>query len=96
MPDDSLPIRTEMMSARQRCTILIASVLVAHTHWTPAPALVMVLCTMLATVASFGMKHAVEGWALFKASPESMLLEGAYEEPGSRQDRRRRTRYRAL
>jgi MFS family permease len=36
---------------------LIASVLVARTHWPPAPALFMVLCAALAFMASFGMKE---------------------------------------
>lgn len=40
---------------------LIASVLVARTHWLPAPSLFMVLCAMLAFVASFGMIHASGG-----------------------------------
>jgi MFS family permease len=40
---------------------LIASVLVARTHWPPAPALFMVLCATLAFVASFGMKQASGG-----------------------------------
>lgn len=35
---------------------LIASVLVARTHWPPAPALFMMLCATLAFMASFGMK----------------------------------------
>jgi MFS family permease len=40
---------------------LIASVLIARTHWPPAPALFMMLCATLAFVASFGMKHASGG-----------------------------------
>jgi len=50
-------------AASMRTARLIASVLVARTHWPPAPTLFMVLCATLAFVASFGRKHASGGGA---------------------------------